>query len=119
MEGNLSMNVIMDWDMEADRDRTKEYIVDGKLWIIKTEDPYGFAKISLPVGGATPKKLSGKYTTYEEAVRAIDGYSRLKLAEKGKDHGKTSSRQVKEKSKKEKDKEEIKEVVNVDISIGI
>ncbi len=71
----------MDWGDEEDEViRVKTYERDGRTFIVTARDPHGFCKITIPKG-PVPKRLAGDWTTYDDAVMAINGYLNWKAHE--------------------------------------
>ncbi len=57
----------LDWDVEADRDRKKEY----KGFYLTACDPYAFVTVR-PFEGPTPDYFNGVYTDFMNAQKAVD-----------------------------------------------
>lgn len=67
---------------KEDEGKVKFRTHDGQIFKLYCTDPYGFWYIK-PIKGMTPEKLSGSYTSLNQAERALEGYMKsLKQIEK-------------------------------------
>ena len=58
-------------DTETTKIRDKTY--KGRIFTLKCSDPYGFWTVH-PKDGPVPEMLSGTYTTFWDAERAVEAY---------------------------------------------
>ena len=67
-------NDLVNFEMtKEDEGKVKFRDYNGQVFKIYCIDPYGFWHIK-PTKGETPLKLSGSYTSFNQAERALDGY---------------------------------------------
>lgn len=71
----------------GDKDMARKRVLElsnGKTIQVEAQDPYGLWHITYPQG-RTPIKLSGAYTSYEDAKKALQTFYRQKSIEVSKE----------------------------------
>lgn len=71
---------MQEFDSERDNPREKIVLLDTNKLFMRRTDPYGFIELSLERGALPDNLKHSRYTTWEAAKVAVDGY----LVERGK-----------------------------------
>ena len=76
------------------RTRTKDY--NGRVYTIRCTDPYGAWVVETPGGGQTAEMFKQKFTTEQDAWKAVEAYEKLKKTKLERQTYRKEKKQIKE-----------------------